>query len=129
MRPDILTMARAYERLHSDRRDRRLWTSQEAFADSPLVHVNTYAATLSHAPQRSPRSRSSTTKTWSERGGARARMRAGLEAVRDQMPWPSRASVIRLLEVSKINVPAAWTLRGSGRTYGMRATSMAWWFG
>jgi adenosylmethionine-8-amino-7-oxononanoate aminotransferase len=108
VRPDILTMAKGltsgYIPMGAAAVSGRI---QEAFEDSPLVHVNTYAG----HPVASAAALATLTIIDNEDlvANAAARepeLRAGLEAIRDQIPWPSRASVIGLLGSLEIILPA-----------------------
>ena len=111
MRPDILTMAKGltsgYIPMGATAVSGRV---QEAFEDSPLVHVNTFAG---HPVACA--AALATLKIIDDEGlvanaaALEPGLRAGLEAICDQMPWPSRVSVIGLLgslEISLADVDA-----------------------
>jgi len=108
VRPDILTMAKGltsgYIPMGATAVSGRV---QEAFADSPLVHVNTYAGhPVACAAALATLKIIDDEDLVANAAALEPELRAGLEAIRDQMPWPSRASVIGLLGSLEISLPA-----------------------
>jgi adenosylmethionine-8-amino-7-oxononanoate aminotransferase len=108
VRPDIMTMAKGltsgYIPMGAAAVSRRV---QNAFEDAPLVHVNTYAGHPVACAAALATLKIIDEEKLVENASAREpELRAGLEAIRGQLPWPSRASVIGLLGSIEINLPA-----------------------
>jgi putrescine aminotransferase len=108
VRPDILTMAKGltsgYIPMGAAAVSGRI---QEAFEDSPLVHVNTYAG----HPVASVAALTTLKIIDDERlvenaAAHEPQLRRRLDEIANEAPWPSRASVIGLLGSLEFDVPA-----------------------
>ncbi|MGI5518040.1 aspartate aminotransferase family protein [Streptomyces sp. CA-106131] len=107
VRPDILTMAKGltsgYIPMGAAAVSGRI---QQAFEDSPLVHVNTYAGHPVASAAALTTLRIIDDEGLVENAAAREpELRRRLEQISGEMPWPSRASVIGLLGSLEISLP------------------------